>query len=749
MSGMVRKLSNVQSFIYTVALLLAGRFFAELISAEYESVAPIWPPSAVSLAAVLLFGYRIWPALATGFILSTVIFSEIKYFGYAFFPWSLSANIFSPLIAIALLKRFRPTHLLSTNIATIFMLFGAGVVQSVIGAFLGTTGLCISGMSTWDFYGLKWFQWWLSDMFGIVVCTPAIVYATLAYIHREERRSVVAFAEAWEKWTWFFGLLFSCLALSLLSSGKSDQSYALTLTFVPLPFMIWSALRFPPLYTTGAVMAVSLMLVTYWGLGLAGFTKPETVWDFTVLLIFFGMLSLMPQIVALSTYERQSYARKLAWRANHDRLTGLYNRTGFEDEVSQILSSEKHYGEEMALCYLDLDQFKVVNDTCAHAVGDHLIQQISVVLKQNTQDNDFLSRLGGDEFGILFRNCNESDARSRANQLRRLVDEYRFVWNKRFFSFTVSIGVVPFFSGHNSFDQLLSEADAACYTAKEMGRNRVILRTREGKHVSRSQNQMEWAVRISDALEHNHFQLYCQSIAPVGGSPFENLHFEILLRLVNASNEILLPGAFIPAAERFDLMSKVDRWVVNQTLEWLSDHPRQLEKVSLCSINLSGASLGDQEFHGFLQAIMKRNRVPAEKICFEITETAAIGDLDHAASLIKSMKQLGCRFALDDFGSGLASFSYLKSLQVDYLKIDGAFVRDMVDTPVDLAMVKSINEVGHVMGKKTIAEFVENSAIEDKLKELGVDYAQGLAINKPLPIASFFRVMEAGRKKMH
>jgi len=484
-------------------------------------------------------------------------------------------------------------------------------------------------------------------------------------------------------------------------------------------------------------------------LGLAGFTKPETVWDFTVLLIFFGMLSLMPQIVALSTYERQSYARKLAWRANHDRLTGLYNRTGFEDEVSQILSSEKHYGEEMALCYLDLDQFKVVNDTCAHAVGDHLIQQISVVLKQNTQDNDFLSRLGGDEFGILFRNCNESDARSRANQLRRLVDEYRFVWNKRFFSFTVSIGVVPFFSGHNSFDQLLSEADAACYTAKEMGRNRVILRTREGKHVSRSQNQMEWAVRISDALEHNHFQLYCQSIAPVGGSPFENLHFEILLRLVNASNEILLPGAFIPAAERFDLMSKVDRWVVNQTLEWLSDHPRQLEKVSLCSINLSGASLGDQEFHGFLQAIMKRNRVPAEKICFEITETAAIGDLDHAASLIKSMKQLGCRFALDDFGSGLASFSYLKSLQVDYLKIDGAFVRDMVDTPVDLAMVKSINEVGHVMGKKTIAEFVENSAIEDKLKELGVDYAQGLAINKPLPIASFFRVMEAGRKKMH
>jgi diguanylate cyclase (GGDEF)-like protein/PAS domain S-box-containing protein len=427
---------------------------------------------------------------------------------------------------------------------------------------------------------------------------------------------------------------------------------------------------------------------------------------------------------------------EIVFQARHDELTGLVNRSEFDAQLRQLLIDVKAFQNEHALCYLDLDQFKLVNDTCGHAAGDELLRQLSVLLHHKVRKNDTLARLGGDEFGLLLRDCSLDDAQRIATLFLTIVEDFRFLWQDKSFKIGVSIGLVPITAASENPESVLQTADTACYAAKETGRNRIYLLHEQDEDYTRRHGEMQWYNRIPIALEEHQFVLYAQRIQAISANQTDKLHFEILLRLKGVKGEIIPPGAFMPAAERYNLANSIDRWVVAHTLNWLASNPEILARLGICAINLSGQSLSEPSFYPFVLEQFKQNHIPFEKICFELTETAAVANLANAIEFMTKLRALRCSFALDDFGSGLSSFGYLKTLPVDILKIDGLFVRDIVDDPVDLALVRSINEIAHLLGKKTVAEYVENKAILEILQSLGVDYGQGYGISLPQPLDS-------------
>ncbi|MGY8795405.1 MAG: EAL domain-containing protein [Woeseiales bacterium] len=428
--------------------------------------------------------------------------------------------------------------------------------------------------------------------------------------------------------------------------------------------------------------------------------------------------------------ESRELNRRLSYHASHDILTGLVNRAEFESRLERALKSAKARETSYSLCYLDLDQFKIVNDSCGHQAGDALLGQLGALLKSKIRWRDTLARLGGDEFGVLLESCNLEQACETAETLRAAVGDFKFMWDDRSFRLGVSIGVVPITAGNEDVAGLLSAADSACAAAKEAGRNRIHSFEENDIDLQRRRREQQWAARINNALEDNRFELFRQTIKPLQIVD-EGAHYEILLRMRDESGGIVAPGLFIEAAERFSLTPRIDRWVVTNTFRWLVSEADERERLTLCSINLSGQSIGDDKFLPFVIEQFQMSGLDASKICFEITETAAIASYSQANRFINALKELGCMFALDDFGTGLSSFGYLKHFPVDFLKIDGSFVKEILHDPIDREMVRSINEIGHLTGKKTIAEFAENEEIITMLKGMGVDYAQGHGVAEP------------------
>ncbi|OKH27481.1 EAL domain-containing protein [Chroogloeocystis siderophila] len=423
--------------------------------------------------------------------------------------------------------------------------------------------------------------------------------------------------------------------------------------------------------------------------------------------------------------------QRLSWQASHDSLTGLVNRREFEQCLVNALNSAKNKGINHVLCYLDVDQFKIINDTCGHVAGDHLLRQVSTLFQNRLRKTDILARLGGDEFGIIFYQCSLEQATRITEALRQQLNDFPFVWKEKVFSVSASIGLVAINADTPDLGSVLSAADAACYAAKNKGRNRINVYRQNDREIAQQRGEMQWVSQIPKALEENRFCLFYQEIASLIGENHQQ-HYEILLRLKDENGQIVPPMAFIPAAERYNLMHLIDRWVISTLFAHLARS--QAEENTIYAVNLSGASINDDSFVDFVQAQFAYYQIPPSSICFEITETLAIANLSQAVGFIQKLKNLGCYFALDDFGSGMSSFAYLKSLPVDYLKIDGSLVKDIVQDAIAYSMVEAISRIATVMELQTIAEFVENEAIQEKLRKLPVDYAQGYGIAKPKPL---------------
>ena len=428
--------------------------------------------------------------------------------------------------------------------------------------------------------------------------------------------------------------------------------------------------------------------------------------------------------------EARELNRRLSYHTSHDVLTGLVNRRELETRLERALQSAKARETSYALCYIDLDQFKIINDTCGHAAGDALLGQVGTLLKSKVRWRDTLARLGGDEFGVLLESCPLEEALRTAESLREAISRFRFTYEDRSFRLGASVGVVPITADNEDVASILSAADSACGAAKENGRNRVHCFEENDLDLMRRRREMQWAARINNALEESRFDLYRMRILPLTGDE-EGEHYELLLRMRDETGKIVSPDQFIVAAERYGITPSIDRWVVNNLFRWLVSEADERERLALVAVNLSGQSLGDEKFLPFVIDHFHRSGVDPGKVCFEITETAAIANFSQAKRFIQALRDLGCKFALDDFGTGLSSFSYLRQFPVDYLKIDGSFVRGMVNDTIDREMVRSINEIGHLTGKKTIAEFAENDDIIQMLRAMGVDYAQGYGVEAP------------------
>ena len=448
---------------------------------------------------------------------------------------------------------------------------------------------------------------------------------------------------------------------------------------------------------------------------------------------------------AILVFRDVTHSRKLAaqlsWQAKHDPLTGLVNRREFETDLTRLLNDARSNQTNHSLLYIDLDQFKLVNDTCGHVAGDQLLRQLASVLQLKLRNNDTLARIGGDEFCVLLEGCEQGVALRIANALRKEIQAFRFSWGEQIFVLGVSIGLVEISGTEKDAAEILSAADSACYVAKDTGRNRVHIHKPDQNKQSILQMEMKWISRLQNALDENRFSLYVQRITGISKKRQSEDHYEVLIRMLDHDQKLIPPGNFIPAAERFNLMPNIDRWVIRNLFNVLASIPTQQQQtLPIFSINISGSSLSDDFFLKDVQDLLYQSGLPPHRFCFEITETAAIAKLTKAIHFISELKNMGCFFSLDDFGSGLSSFAYLKNLPVDFLKIDGHFVKNIIRDPIDRAFVESINQIGHVMGLSTIAEFVENKDVLAALSEIGVDYAQGYGVERPKPLSDLYWV---------
>jgi len=427
-------------------------------------------------------------------------------------------------------------------------------------------------------------------------------------------------------------------------------------------------------------------------------------------------------------------AETTAYYASHDDLTGVLNRRSFENNVIEALDSSRKSREAHALCFMDLDSFKIVNDTCGHQAGDELLRQLTQLFDSLVRKSDVLARLGGDEFGVLLYKCGVAEALTLANQIRHEVENLHFLWEEYRFSIGISIGLVVVDDRWDSTEALFSAADSACYIAKNEGRNRVVV-YREGQgNVSNRKVTTQWVEEINKALDSGRMRLACQKIMPLGDtveSASDELRFEMFLRLQKLNGDVVSPQVFLPTAERYGLTTALDERAVELTLFWLAANQSLQRRVCYVSLNLSASSCTDSEFASRLMNTIAMSGVEPSKLCFEISETAAIANLSKVSEFMQQLAEIGCRFCIDDFGSGLSSFAFLRKLPVEFLKIDGLLIRDILNDPTDFTMVKAINDISKSMGKRTVAEFIESANLLEAVEEIGIDYGQGYYLGEP------------------
>lgn len=729
---------------YVGAVLYAASFIRTL-----DQVVLFWPAAGIALALVIHHGVRwawlVLPGVAIGMLLIGTWMTPAP---LPFLPWAMAANFLGAVCGGWVARRGLGQRRGWLADGTQAML--GGMVLAVTSALVGTTGMRVTGMITTAQWPEGAVRWALGDVLGAVCLAPALVLG-LAHLRRPGPRGPATLVEGL---LWNVALLLSFLLMTWGSTAS--DTYALGLSALPLAVMLWSAVRFTPLRTAIGTALTILLLGTLAGLGLAGFRAGQPTFEIAILLLYLWLMSVVPMMVSLAVAGHRATVRKLKRQIDQHPLSGLPNRNAFEARARQVLGDPAT--GPLALAYIDLDNLKLVNDTASHQAGDALIVAVAGALLARLREGDLLAQMGGDEFVVLLRSVNPADAHERARALLRTIAACRCDFDDGRFGTTASIGLVHFQPGRMDFAQALSQADAACFRAKEHGGDQVWL---AGSDEADPTLAMRWTVRLRDALQREDgiggdvpaqengagdrhaaqdegMLLYAQSIAPLQPAMDPRIHFELLLRMGDAhGGKLHLPGQFIPAAERFHLAPRIDRKVVRTAIDWLEAHPRFRERMALCFINLSAGTLLDEGFTGFVAERLRGSPVDAGSLCFEITETSAMRDPARAQRAIDALRATGCRFALDDFGTGFCSFGQLRSLDVDFIKIDGSFVRDMQSSPLAAEVVRATTRIAHLLHKRAIAEHTESEQVRTLLAGLGVDYAQGYAIDRPQPLDAF------------
>ncbi len=733
-TGLVRG-HPMRRFLIFSAAYFVGAWYAAAFVGVGADVTLLWPPAGIAFAVTLRYGPRwsliaVLPVLLMHWLLAPV--------PPVFLPFSLLSNVLGALAGHYACTRWKDLDN-PLSMRSGFSILLGGMVMSLVSGLIGSSGLVAAQMLDAHDFWPAWAKWGLGDLLGIMTLGPVVLFFTdPGPKPRTLRRPVATYASRREKTIWLGCLPASYLAIYLV--GIQSSPYAYGLVALPLGVLLWSAIRFEPIWSILGNTATVFVLISLAGLGLAGFPPPHDTLEAAILLGSMCVFANVPITLMAAMAQQRAASQRALRRATTDEATGLPNRAAFESAMKLTLIGA---GRQQGLAYLDLDHLSVINDTTGHAAGDAMLHGIGSLLRAEIGAEGEVFRIGGDEFALLLTG-DAAEVRARIDQIRQAIEQYRVGWHGRVLNVTASIGMVPFRAGETTRRDLLSLADTACFTAKELGGNRVChVDDGHGGPLDRTE-AMRWAVRIREALDLGLFELHCQSISPFAGTGTkEPRHIEILLRMRDpTSGQLLPPGQFIPAAERFQLGVALDRHVIELALRWFESRPEAAARIGLCAINLTAASMVDESFREFLIARVRRSTLPARKLCFEITETSAVRDLSRAQELIMELRALGCAFALDDFGTGFCSFDYLRSLDVDYLKIDGSFIRNLADSELSAAVARSIADIAHVLDKKTIAEQVENEAVLQTLRTLGIDYAQGYLLHRPQPLDDYFRDMD-------
>ena len=715
--------------LWLSTLYLLGAWFAGVLILAPDEVTLFWPASGVAYAAVLRYGPRWSLFVAVPILLNHTLFAPVP---AAFLPYSVGSNV------IAALAGYLASHAVSGNPTRLSVRSGFGltcgaVVMSATSGLIGTFGLFAAGMTEGTDFWHAFARWTMGDLLGIICVAPTMLYFTHVGARESAPRLDGQDTAHREKALWL-----ACATASagiFYIAGTYSGLYSLGLVSLPLALLLWSAVRFEVLWTLVGTGIAVLVITSITALGIGAFRSPQDPLDVALLLAFMCLFANVPLMLAASIAEQRAATRRALQRAVTDSATGLPNRSAFEESLQRIAARS---GVEAGLLYLDLDHLSLINDTVGSAAGDALIQGAGSLLRATVDRNDEVFRIGGDEFALLLRGSH-AHVLGSAERVLGAIEDYRVGWQGQALNATASIGLVTFVGGHGDHTHLLSQADTACFTAKELGGNRICIANQEPGELQERTAAMRWAVRIREALDRGLFELDCQSIQPLDGDDGQGRHFELLLRMRDpVTGQRLAPGDFIPAAERFQLGVQLDRHVIELALGWLEARPAAAAEVHLCAINLTAASMVDEGFQRYVVDRVQRSSVPARNLCFEITETSAVRDLARAQALITQLRALGCAFALDDFGTGFCSFNYLRTLDVDYFKIDGSFVRNLKESPLSTAVVRSITDIAHVLHKKTIAEQVEDEEVIAMLRALGVDMAQGYGLHRPEPLEQYF-----------
>lgn len=713
------------------AIFLAAYVASALIALElvrHDLIATAWPAVGVALAGVLLAGFRIWPLLLAAELI-VVAFGAIS-----FVPSQVLGNVIGPLAGAWLYRLAFPGLVLPRRLSQMaWLLFVAGGVTATLTALIGTAGLALANVIPDAGIPLAFASWWLGDLLGLIAFTPLCLLLGARLCRLDDRAREGAGTPRLEQ----LGALalFGAALFLLLWITRFPDLMAIPVFLACFVSLIWMALRLPAMVTYAAVALTTLVgamfgsevILLNAGLG------PDAKW--LVLLPTLLVLAATPLLIEAGGRERDFYEARLRYQSVHDPLTGLLNRRAFQQTVQGAISRLEGRGG-LSLCYLDLDQFKTVNDTLGHSTGDEMLQELAERMRADLGPDEVLARLGGDEFGLLLPGHEHEDTRERLQRLRECIESYRFVRRNRSYAVHVSMGVVPITRSNADYEQLLALADAACFAAKEGGGDRIHILADDIGTDGTDIAQMEWLPVIQQAIDSGSVELYGQRAVSLEDGNTRTAFVEVLTRLRDGRGKLVRPEDFIPVAERFGLMEQLDRVIVSRVLEWVAKH----ESDRYCFfVNLSGASIGSESFREFLLNALRQQPFPTGRIGIEITETAAVRNLEAAEIFIHELRELGCRIALDDFGTGLSSFAYLHRLEVDLLKVDGRFVQGMVSEPMDDAIVAAMSDLGTRTGIETVGEQVEQAETAEAARRRGLGYAQGYFFGRPRPLDEWAR----------